>query len=205
MKIKGIISLALVAILAIGSVNSVSAKDNNGSGKEELQDARKTRLQQDSIRFDKVALQSNQLIMFYIEQQYICKGESTRVKVLVDPSRILKFEIFEVTEDNLEGVKIGEMSDEDLKKGELILTIKPEKTTYLKYRMHIVIGQTERNTTAGKFIAIVDADKVEDIVAKNKELVSNRDFAGINQHTIQTVGEEFYNAVLERVKRENGL
>ena len=204
MKITGLISMALVATLAIGSVNSVSAKDNNISGKEELQDARKARLQQDSIKFENATLASNQSFRFCIEQLFICKGEATRVKILTNPSSILKFEIFEVTEDNIEGVKIGEMSEEDLKKGEMTLTIKPEKTIYLKYRMRWIVGKTERNTTSGDFIAVVDADKVEEIVVKRKELITNKDYMGIKQHKIQIVGEEFYNAVWECLNKENG-
>ena len=87
-----------------------------------------------------------------VEHEVIMKGESTRVKFVFDNRKVLHIEI--------EGV--GETSPEDIKNGEYIATLKPEKTTLYKINIHTkkVDGTTKVNYGLGnRRIIVVEPQK----------------------------------------------
>ena len=62
---------------------------------------------------------------------------------LINPKMVIRLEVF----------GYGEASPEDIQKGEWIITIRPEKTMHLKFRLTYSDGQS---SMAGKYITVTD-------------------------------------------------
>ena len=206
MKTKHLIGMVLVAILAISNVNSASAqiKVPVRGGKVFIspnvntdQDAVKKRqmAHDESITFKNMDLITGQFFLQRAEAEYnvIGKGESTRIKYLIRPQRVIRLEV--------DGV--GEMSQEDLKKGEWIITVKPEKTSWIQYRRTDIIGNNALSVLGGIFIIVVEPDKVQEVKDKFKEFSKNLDYKGKKEYIKQLVGEEYYNEVSNRINQYN--
>ena len=93
-------------------------------------------------------------MLFVPEHQVIARGNSTRVKFLFNSRDFERIEI----------EKVGESSIEDIKKGEYIATIKPEKTTLFRCTYH---GKGYKSRHSLKFrIIVIDPDKYDEVMRK---------------------------------------
>ncbi len=212
MKIKSLIALVMLAMLSLGSVESVIAQTRAKVTKEVSKDRKKKNLkmspeelkeyrrkmylrQQDSITFYNAKLAPGQYFLKRVENDVIAKGDSTRIKYLLDPKQILRFEV--------EGY--GEASPEDIKNGVWILTVKPEKTTAIVERKTLVIGHDEKifSEKGCAFIIVTDADKVEDIRAKIKSFSDSMDYKGREMYKKQLIGEELVKQAIESINEYN--
>ncbi len=133
----------------------------------------------------------NAILPFYMSCRHILdngsvltKGDSTRIKFLINPRKIIRFEAF----------GYGEASPEDIKKGEWIITVRPEKTMHLKFRITLVNGSS---TMSGQFFVVVD--NPNEIKAEYKQLPREKRTAYIKK----LVGEEFYDKCMNECKEYN--
>jgi hypothetical protein len=213
MKLKSFVGLLLVAILAISSIDTASAqrkkknrrkkdKTENIKSSNNLRKSMESPTYEELSKMDREMADSikraldtetfdNAILPFYMSCRHILdngsvltKGDSTRIKFLINPRRIIRFEAF----------GYGEASPEDIKKGEWIITVRPEKTMHLKFRITLVNGSS---TMSGQFFVVVD--NPNEIKAEYKQLPREKRTAYIKK----LVGEEFYDKCMNECKEYN--
>ncbi len=213
MKLKSFVGLLLVAILAIGSIDTASAQREKKNRRkkdktENIKSSNNLRKSMESPTYEELskmdremtdsikrALETetfdNAILPFYMSCRHILdngsvltKGDSTRIKFLINPRKIIRFEAF----------GYGEASPEDIKKGEWIITVRPEKTMHLKFRITLVNGSS---TMSGQFFVVVD--NPNEIKAEYKQLPREKRTAYIKK----LVGEEFYDKCMNECKEYN--
>ena len=213
MKLKSFVGLLLVAILAIGSIDTASAqrkkknrrkkdKTENIKSPNNLRKSMESPTYEELSKMDREMADSikraldtetfdNAILPFYMSCRHILdngsvltKGDSTRIKFLINPRKIIRFEAF----------GYGEASPEDIKKGEWIITVRPEKTMHLKFRITLVNGSS---TMSGQFFVVVD--NPNEIKAEYKQLPREKRTAYIKK----LVGEEFYDKCMNECKEYN--
>ena len=91
-------------------------------------------------------------MLFVPEHQVIARGNSTRVKFLFNSRDFERFEI----------ENVGESSVEDIRKGEYIATIKPEKTTLFRCTYYRYKTKHRSNFR----IIVIDPDKYDEVMKK---------------------------------------
>jgi hypothetical protein len=213
MKLKSFVGLLLIAILAIGSIDTASAqrekknrrkkdKTENIKSPNNLRKSMESPTYEELSKMDREMADSikraldtetfdNAILPFYMSCRHILdngsvlvKGDSTRIKFLINPRKIIRFEAF----------GYGEASPEDIKKGEWIITVRPEKTMHLKFRITLVNGSS---TMSGQFFVVVD--NPNEIKAEYKQLPREKRTAYIKK----LVGEEFYDKCMNECKEYN--
>jgi hypothetical protein len=213
MKLKSFVGLLLVAILTIGSIDTASAqrekknrrkkdKTENIKSPNNLRKSMESPTYEELSKMDREMADSikraldtetfdNAILPFYMSCRHILdngsvltKGDSTRIKFLINPRKIIRFEAF----------GYGEASPEDIKKGEWIITVRPEKTMHLKFRITLVNGSS---TMSGQFFVVVD--NPNEIKAEYKQLPREKRTAYIKK----LVGEDFYDKCMNECKEYN--
>ncbi len=115
-------------------------------------------LQQQTEKFDNYnsSLKDNPIkpgkMLFVTEHQVIARGNSTRVKFLFNSRDFERFEI----------ENVGESSVEDIRKGEYIATIKPEKTTLFRCTYYRYKTKHRSNFR----IIVIAPDKYDEVMKK---------------------------------------
>ena len=95
-------------------------------------------------------------MLFVPEHQVIARGNSTRVKFLFNSGDYERFEI----------ENVGESSIEDIRKGEYIATIKPEKTTLFRCTYYRVKNGYKTKHRSNFRIIVIDPDKYDEVMKK---------------------------------------
>jgi hypothetical protein len=219
MKLQSFLGLLLVALLAIGSVDTASAQrekknrrkkakienvenakipdykrimDSLANDKDEL--ARRQRAL-DSLKkaqaaetFDNAKLPSYLSCKRVLDNSWIlAKGDSTRIKYLINPQMVIRLEVF----------GYGEATPEDIKKGEWIITVRPEKTMHLETRLTYDDGQSSMN---GIFLVVVDDhNKVAELKANYNKLQGPKKDAYLRE----LVGEKFFDESEQKMREYN--
>ena len=95
-------------------------------------------------------------MLFEQEHQVIARGNSTRVKFLFNSRDFERFEIENVVESSVE----------DIRKGEYIATIKPEKTTLFRRTYYKVKNGYKTKHRSNFRIIVIDPDKYDEVMKK---------------------------------------
>ena len=106
--------------------------------------------------FEHLAL-NGQIARTKSERNVIAKGDSVRIKVVFMPDNVVKI----VAENGATATR------EDIKKGEWIVTFKPEKTKWCSIQRYLDDGIISE---MGKVIIVVDPDKYDEVVARMNKL-----------------------------------
>ncbi len=217
MKLQSFLGLVLVAVLAIGSVDTASAQreKKNRRKKAKIENVENAKIPNDVKRildsitndknelarrqraldaqkkaqaaetFDNAKLSNGGFWKYVLDNgSVLVKGDSTRIKFLINPRRIIRFEVF----------GYGEASPEDIQKGEWIITIRPEKTMHLKFRLTYSDGQS---SMAGKYITVTDDPQ------KFKDEYKKLPFYQRNAFYRKFVGEKFYDECEKEILEYN--
>jgi hypothetical protein len=213
MKLKSFVGLLLVAILAIGSIDTASAqrkkknrrkkdKTENIKSPNNLRKSMESPTYEELSKMDREMADSikraldtetfdNAILPFYMSCRHILdngsvltKGDSTRIKYLINPKMVIRLEVF----------GYGEATPEDIKKGEWIITVRPEKTMHLKTRLTYSDGQS---TMAGKYILVVDDPQ------KFKDEYNKLPREKKNEFYRQAIGETFYDECEKELREYN--
>jgi hypothetical protein len=217
MKLQSFLGLLLVAVLAIGSVDTASAQreKKNRRKKAKIENVENAKIPNDvkrildSITNDKDGLARRQRVLdslnkaqaaetfdnaklpYGVSCHYVLdngsvltKGDSTRIKYLINPKMVIRLEVF----------GYGEATPEDIKNGEWIITVRPEKTMHLKTRLTYSDGQS---TMAGKYILVVDDPQ------KFKDEYNKLPREKKNEFYRQAIGETFYDECEKELREYN--
>ncbi|MBO5710174.1 MAG: hypothetical protein J6R62_01430 [Rikenellaceae bacterium] len=95
-------------------------------------------------------------MLFVPEHQVIARGNSTRVKFLFNSRDFERFEI----------ENVGESSVEDIRKGEYIATLKPEKTTLFRCTYYKVKNGYKTKHRSNFRIIVIAPDKYDEVMKK---------------------------------------
>ena len=106
--------------------------------------------------FEHLAL-NGQIARTRSERNVIAKGDSVRIKVVFMPEDVVKI----VAENGATATR------EDIKRGEWIVTFKPEKTKWCSIQRYRYDGTLSE---MGKVIIVVDPDKYDEVVARMNKL-----------------------------------
>jgi hypothetical protein len=217
---KSLISLLLVAVLAIGSVDTASAQreKKNRRKKAKIENVENAKIPNDvkrildSITNDKDELARRQRVLdslnkaqaaetfdnaklpYGVSCHYVLdngsvltKGDSTRIKYLINPKMVIRLEVF----------GYGEATPEDIKNGEWIITVRPEKTMHLETRLTYDDGQSSMN---GIFLVVVDDhNKVAELKANYNKLQGPKKDAYLRE----LVGEKFFDESEQKMREYN--
>ena len=114
---------------------------------------------QDSLAntFEHLALRGQSDFLLKAERFIIAKGDSVRFKTVFLPINIEK----------IEAENGACTTREDLKKGEWIVTLKPEKTKWCSIKVYNKSGTISE---VGTRIIVVEPDKYEEVIAQLKKL-----------------------------------
>ena len=121
--------------------------------------------------------------MAYAERRFIQKGDSTRIKYVFDPGVIKKIEI----------VNGPSATIENLKKGEWVLVVKPEKSTMYQAEFYYYDYRVGRVTSLPSRIEILvlEPDKYKEVEAKAKEFYEkNENGKGLSDY-LRKIDPEF--------------
>ena len=125
MNTKNFNTLTLGLLFSILSIGLCVAQNNTNKQKTSTEEILKMRTRD----FENMILNlenENHWIRFRTEHDILKKGNSTRIKYVFN-NRVVKRIV-------IEGV--GETTPEDIRKGEFIVTVKPEKTTLYKVNIY---------------------------------------------------------------------
>ena len=106
--------------------------------------------------FEHLAL-NGQIARTRSERNVIAKGDSVRIKVVFMPEDVVKI----VAENGATATR------EDIKRGEWMVTFKPEKTKWCSIQRYRYDGTISE---MGKVIVVVDPDKYDEVVARMNKL-----------------------------------
>lgn len=98
-----------------------------------------------------------------VEKHIIARGDTNRIKYVFDPTYVT----------NLVAEGIREATPEELKKGECIFTVKPEKTKWIKIIQHYSDGT--KFDKSGYLLYVVEPEKYESVMQRYKSLKGWKD------------------------------
>ncbi|MBO7212997.1 MAG: hypothetical protein J6U99_00360 [Rikenellaceae bacterium] len=162
---KRLLKLTIASIMVIGAI-SASAQDdkNKTAGQKYIEECAR-----DFDNMSRVNPDGSQGGRAGVERAIIRPGESTRYKKLFEAGRISRIEI--------KGVKSA--TEEELRKGEFIATLKPEKTTTYEIIETIYSGSIQGvpryYDIDRKFtIVVVEAEKYDSIIELRSHMNSQQ-------------------------------
>ena len=197
-----LISLSIVALLMIGSVNTASAQRDKNREKTEFvqkdgtqentvsQSAKQNAVNDieslyaaNTAKFDSVKMTGNLIMGPLIEHLVIRKGDSTRVKFLIDPQLVTALEV----------KGHGKATPEEIKSGCYTITIKTEETIYImckfSYKQN---GQENTNTSViGNFIIVTEPENIIEYTSRLNGYIENNDYKSFIEFRKEVIGEEF--------------
>ncbi len=210
---NNILLLSIVALLTVGAVNTASAQRD----KKQRQKREKTELVQknetqentvsqsakqnaikdieslyaaNTAKFDSAKMIGN-LTFDVIEHPFLRKGESTRVKILINPQFVTALEI----------KGYGKATPEDIKKGCYTITFKAEESTFLMYKFSYKLNGQENTYTSvrGNFIIVTEPENIIEYTIKQNEYIENNDYQSLIKFRKEIVGEEFIKNIYEQM------
>ena len=98
-----------------------------------------------------------------VEKHIIARGDTNRIKYVFDPTYVT----------NLVAEGIREATPEELKKGECIFTVKPEKTKWIKIIQHYSDGT--KFDKSGYLLYVVEPERYESVMQRYKSLKGWKD------------------------------
>lgn len=198
-----LISLSIVALLMIGSVNTASAQRNKNREKTEFVQKDGTKENTDSqsakqnavndieslyaantAKFDSVK-DNVEKIRPLIEHPVLRKGDSTRVKFLINPQVITALEV----------KGYGKATPEEIKSGCYTITIKAEESTFFVFKF----SDSNGISVGGNFIIVTEPENIIEYTTKQNKYIENQDFKSLGEFRKKVVGEEFYRNSFEQM------
>ena len=211
MKNNVLISLSIVALLMIGSVNTASAQRNKNREKTEFvqkdgtkentvsQSAKQNAVNDieslyaaNTIKFDSMKMTGNLIMGPLIEHPVIRKGDSTRVKLLIDPQVVTALEV----------KGYGKATPEDIKSGCYTITIKTEETIYIMCKFSYKPNGQEntRTSVTGNYIIVTEPENVIEYTTRLNGYIENNDYQGFMKFRKEIVGDEFMKKTFEQME-----
>ena len=203
MKNNVLISLSIVALLMIGSVNTASAQRNKNREKTEFvqkdgtkentvsQSAKQNAVNDieslyaaNTAKFDSVK-DNVERIRTLIEHPVLRKGDSTRVKFLINPQVVTALEV----------KGYGKATPEEIKSGCYTITIKAEESTFFVFKF----SDSNGISVGANFIIVTEPENVIEYTTKQNKYIENQDFKSLGEFRKKVVGEEFYRNSLEQM------
>ncbi len=211
---NNILLLSIVALLTVGAVNTASAQRD----KKQRQKREKTELVQknetqentvsqsakqnavndieslyaaNTAKFDSLKMTGNIIMGPLIEHPVIRKGDSTRVKFLIDPQVVTALEV----------KGYGKATPEEIKSGCYTITIKTEETIHImckfSYKQN---GQENTNTSViGNFIIVTEPENIIEYTTRLNGYIENNDYQSFMKFRKEIVGDEFMKKSFEQM------
>ena len=115
-----------------------------------------TNLQNETKKFDSFELEPGKWMRTTLEHAVIARGNSSRIKFVFDNQVVKGIEVQDVEK----------ASSKDIRKGEYIVTLTPEKTTLVKSIVFTERDGKQRQIPANYRIIVVDPEKYDEIMKK---------------------------------------
>lgn len=211
MKNNVLISLSIVALLMIGSVNTASAQRNKNREKTEFvqkygtkentvsQSAKQNAVNDieslyaaNTIKFDSMKMTGNLIMGPIIEHPVIRKGDSTRVKLLINPQVVTALEV----------KGYGKATPEEIKSGCYTITIKTEETIHIMCKFSYNLNGQENTSTSvtGNYIIVTEPENVIEYTTRLNGYIENNDYQSFMKFRKEVIGEEFYRNTFEQME-----
>lgn len=175
---KKLFLLCSIILLSSTNIFSQTLVEHEVSSQKE-----KAKFQTTKDRFDKLSPNNLTSILNAIaERRYIQQGESVRIKFVFKSNLVVNIQL----EDDGQIIPY-----ENLKKGEWIATVKPEKTSNIRARFtyRIQTGK-EMSFRTSNVVIVLDSIKYKEVDSKVKEFEKNEDREGLNKYLNSFVDEE---------------
>ncbi len=205
MKNNVLISLSIVALLMIGSVNTASAQRNKNREKTEFvqkdgtkentvsQSAKQNAINDieslyaaNTAKFDSMKMTGNLIMGPLIEHPVIRKGDSTRVKFLINPQVVTALEV----------KGYGKATPEDIKSGCYTITIKAEESTFFVFKF----SDSNGISVGGNYIIVTEPENVIEYTTRLNGYIENNDYQGFMKFRKEVIGDEFMKKTFEQME-----
>lgn len=121
----------------------------------------KTILRNETKKFDSFELEPGKWMRTTLEHAVIARGNSSRIKFVFD-NKVVK---------GIEVQDVEKASSKDIRKGEYIVTLTPEKTTLVKSIVFTERDGKQRQIPANYRIIVVDPEKYDEVMKKIYKLI----------------------------------
>ncbi|MBO5711129.1 MAG: hypothetical protein J6R62_06430, partial [Rikenellaceae bacterium] len=112
-----------------------------------------------------------------IEHPVLRKGDSTRVKFLINPQVVTALEV----------KGYGKATPEEIKSGCYTITIKAEESTFFVFKF----SDSNGISVGANFIIVTEPENVIEYTTKQNKYIENQDFKSLGEFRKKVVGEEF--------------